>query len=239
MRLAFSTGELDMLSFAWSGSYKVLHEACAILQPMWGRQSAVVLVVAGLALGIASCAPVTVNAPVAISQKSTTEKAASGAFMPRAGRMAQGLAQAEMAYDQGAKARLGEIVNSLSASGLVPRDEAQTDLLNKWADASGGIAQPYRGRLLGPAYVRGELAPGERWISAQTFKSGEPSTLAVSHKGTGPVSISVSDQSARSVCNTGTSNPPSCRFTPLYTQRYSIELVNEGPERAVYFLVFD
>ena len=159
--------------------------------------------------------------------------------MPRASRLAIDLADAEAAYDRQENTRLSKLVNGLYASGLAPKGSDQTDVIGIWATASGDETQPYRGRLLGPAYVRGELAPGERWTSAQTFKSGEPSTLAVSHKGEGPVSISVSDQRARSVCKTPNSRPPSCRFTPLYTQRYSIELVNEGTSHAVYFLVFD
>lgn len=159
--------------------------------------------------------------------------------MPRASRIARDLADAEEAYEGRENARLGQLVSALYASGLAPKHEDQGDMLGMWAMASGGEAKPYRGRLLGPAYVRGELAPGERWQSAQTFKSGEPSTLAVSHKGLGPISLSVSDARERSVCKKAGKGAPACRFTPLYTQRYSIELVNEGQGRAVYFLVFD
>jgi len=92
---------------------------------------------------------------------------------------------------------------------------------------------------LGPAYVRGELAPGAVWRSAQTFKSGEASTLAVSHKGSGPVRMNVRDSKAREICKPRLMQEPPCRFTPMFTQRYDIELRNEGTERAVYFLVFD
>jgi hypothetical protein len=228
-----------------SGSdlYNVLPQSLAILLSMNGKRAAALSLLAGAVLAGTACAPFSGGGSAATVQTSVaatpTTSNPSVLSLPRASQLALDLANAEAAYDSQEKARLSKLVNGLYASGLAPKDDDQTDVLRMWATASGGEAQPYRGRLLGPAYVRGELAPGERWTSAQTFKSGEPSTLAVSHKGVGPVSISVSDQRARSVCKTAESRPPSCRFTPLYTQRYSIELVNEGRSRAVYFLVFD
>ncbi|EAQ27661.1 hypothetical protein NAP1_08712 [Erythrobacter sp. NAP1] len=161
------------------------------------------------------------------------------AVEPRATRIARSLAEAEAAYTSGEQAKLASLVGSLRASGLAKHAEAEDDALATWSDATGAEAAPYRGRLLGPAYVRGELAAGEVWRSAQTFKSGVPSTLAVSHEGSGPVRMKVRDQSARAICDPGRVNKPACRFTPMYTQRYEIELVNEGTGRAVYFLVFD
>ncbi|MFU7528526.1 hypothetical protein [Qipengyuania sp. ASV99] len=166
-----------------------------------------------------------------------------GAAELRANRIARLLALAEAAHSSSEREGLIKLVNSLQASGLVPHESVQvdpaSDMLAKWSRAAGIEGTPFRGRLLGPAYVRGELAPGEVWRSAQTFKSGQPSTLAVSHQGSGPVRIKVSDQSSRLVCNPQISREPACRFTPMYTQRFEIELVNEGTGRAVYFLVFD
>lgn len=230
-------------TFSGSDLYNVLPQRLAILASMKRKGPAGLPLLAGAVLASAACAPISGGGSAATVQPSVaaapTISAPSISSMPRASRLALDLADAEAAYDRQEKVRLSKLVNGLYASGLAPKGGDQTDVLGMWAKASGGETQPYRGRLLGPAYVRGELAPGERWTSAQTFKSGEPSTLAVSHKGSGPVSISVSDQRARSVCRTADSRPPSCRFTPLYTQRYSIELVNEGTSRAVYFLVFD
>lgn len=157
----------------------------------------------------------------------------------RADRIAAKLARAEAAYDAGDTALLSKLVTSLNANGVKPADEAQADQIALWRSAAGTSAPPFRGRLLGPAYVRGELAPGETWRSAQTFKSGEASTLSVSHKGRGPVRMTVSDAKARAVCTPGPPTTPPCRFTPIFTQRYDIELTNEGTQRAVYYLVFD
>jgi hypothetical protein len=176
------------------------------------------------------------NAAISPVQASSAQTEISA---PRASRIAQALAEAEEAHETGRNESLVMLVNSLRASGLSLRDEGGVDMLDTWSRAAGIEATPFRGRLLGPAYVRGELAPGEVWRSAQTFKSGVPSTLAVSHRGAGPVRIKVSDQSSRPVCSPASSREPQCRFTPLYTQRYEIELVNEGAGRAVYFLVFD
>lgn len=228
-----------------SGSYKVLRVRTASVLGMWGKTYAALALLAGLPLAAGACAPsvggIVPEPGWAATDQTSVSAATPQSLVPqqRASRIAQSLAQAETAFDQAERARLSELVSGLYASGLTPLGESQTDLLGKWAAASGDRAMPYRGRLLGPAYVRGELAPGEVWTSAQTFKSGEPSTLAVSHKGSGPVSISVSDQTQRRVCKADRSRSPSCSFTPLYTQRYSIELVNQGSARAVYFLVFD
>lgn len=165
-----------------------------------------------------------------------TEPAAA---LPRATRIAQRLALAEAAYEQGDAEALAHMIAALEAGGIQPHDAAAREALALWEQAAGGEATPFRGRLLGPAYVRGELGPGEVWRSAQTFKSGEASTLAVSHKGEGPVLMKVSDGKSRMVCRPVGGKAPACHFTPLFTQRYDIELRNEGSERAVYFLVFD
>lgn len=172
--------------------------------------------------------------PLAVEAEQTAQPSTS-----RASRLAETLAGAETAHGEGRSDQLIQLVSTLQASGLSPHEEQADDMIDKWSQAAGMHSTPFRGRLLGPAYVRGELAPGERWKSAQTFKSGEPSTLAVSHRGAGPVRIKVSDQRARTVCRPESMRSPECRFTPMYTQRYDIELVNEGTGRAVYFLVFD
>lgn len=157
----------------------------------------------------------------------------------RAVRVASALAMAEAAYDANQWADLSNLVTALRAAGVKTREASQADQVAMWRKAAGTDTPPYRGRLLGPAYVRGELAPGQSWRSAQTFKSGEVSTLAVSHKGLGPVRMKVRDAKAREVCAPRKMNEPPCRFTPLFTQRYDIELTNEGNKRAVYYLVFD
>lgn len=157
----------------------------------------------------------------------------------RASEIAARLALAEAAYEAGDHAQLADLVAALNATGLTPHKPAGVDALATWQTAAGAPVAPFRGRLLGPAYVRGELAPGQIWSSAQTFKSGEATTLSVSHRGSGPVRMTVSDAKARSVCVPASAQEPACRFTPMFTQRYDIELKNEGDTRAVYFLVFD
>ena len=198
------------------------------------------LAVIGLCAALtASCA----SSPATTTATATSAPAQTIADAPkpatRAGMVAAKLAEAEEAFDAGDKAVLAELVAALKMSGVRTLEPAQSDQLAMWQNASGAPSTPYRGRLLGPAYVRGELAPGEIWRSAQTFKSGEASTLSVSHKGSGPIRMMVSDAKARAVCNPSTVTKPPCQFTPMFTQRYNIELTNEGSEDAVYFLVFD
>lgn len=203
------------------------------------------LCAASLATGVA-CSPVGEGlqvAPAQVASQSSTQPpvvaAETARPATRASRLAEALAGAETAFGEGRSDQLKQLVSTLQASGLSRHDNQPDDMIDMWSQAAGLAPTPFRGRLLGPAYVRGELAPGEKWKSAQTFKSGEPSTLAVSHRGAGPVRIKVSDQRDRAVCRPDAMRSPECRFTPMYTQRYDIELVNEGTGRAVYFLVFD
>jgi|GEM_PF-1444184 len=221
-----------------SGFYKVSGGLGASLRRMADTKASVSAICAGALLAGLGCAPIAASSE-ASAQTASLQRGPAPEAQWRAARLAQNLADAEIAHEAGESAKLAQLVNALKMSGLTPHDQNSADHVSQWSLASGGEAVPFRGRLLGPAYVRGELAPGEVWKSAQTFKSGEPSTLAVSHKGSGPVSLSVSDQSARRVCAEPGQKAPACRFTPLYTQRYSIELTNKGPGRAVYFLVFD
>lgn len=220
-----------------SDFYKVSGVAKASLRLMGDKRTSATAICAGALLAGLGCAPIAATSEATPPSVAMEEPSQTSQW--RAARLAQSLADAETAYDAGEQTKLAQLVSALKMSGLAPHDQNAADHVSQWSLASGGEAIPFRGRLLGPAYVRGELAPGEVWKSAQTFKSGEPSTLAVSHKGSGPVSLSVSDQSARSVCKEPGQRAPACRFTPLYTQRYQIELTNKGPGRAVYFLVFD
>lgn len=211
--------------------------------PAWGMRMKSTMTMAALgacAALMAGCAAVDSANPSAadtLAVKTTAQSPDQPAS--RADKVAEKLAQAERAYDSGDTQRLTSLLATLNAIGVKSFDDAQADTLAMWQSASGVEPPPFRGRLLGPAYVRGELAPGEVWRSAQTFKSGEASTLSVSHKGSGPVRMTVSDRKARAVCTPRRMKEPACRFTPLFTQRYDIELTNEGTEDAVYFLVFD
>lgn len=194
-----------------------------------------------LAIAASLCAACSVNSANGGPPSAQTAQTPQPKQHPthRASQVAQALAQAETAYKQGAFDILGQIATSLNARGVKPYETGASDTIAMWHQAAGHTSPPMRGRLLGPAYVRGELEPGEVWRSAQTFKSGETSTLAISHEGAGPVHMKVSDGKAREVCVAHKGDGKPCRFTPLFTQRYDIELMNEGDERAVYFLVFD
>jgi hypothetical protein len=203
---------------------------------MRGRLAGLAIVAAAIP---AACSPAGEAPHSASAALASSHTPAPSGIAPRAVRIAAALAQAEAAYETGATQRLGEILAGLQATGVQGREAANAEVVAAWSRAAGGDMQPFRGRLLGPAFVRGELAPGEAWKSAQTFKSGIASTLSVAHRGAGPVRMTVSDGRARKVCAIAPRGEPACRFTPRFTQRYDIELINEGSGRAVYFLVFD
>src|SRR6056297_2549981 len=117
---------------------------------MMGKLHHLRTLLVGLALIGTACAPM----PMA---------KASDELTPRAARIAQALAEAEAAHDSGENERLSQLVSALQASGATPHDDGQSDMVSQWSMTTGLEITPYRGRLLGPAYVRGVLAPGESW----------------------------------------------------------------------------
>tara|TARA_B100000678_G_C18127069_1_gene469135 strand:- start:228 stop:707 length:480 start_codon:yes stop_codon:yes gene_type:complete len=159
--------------------------------------------------------------------------------MNRAAQVADRLARAESAYEAGDFAKLASILAAFAASPphALQADEARR--LEEWARAAQVDIAPMRGRVLGPGYMRGTLKSGESWTREQNFLAGEPASLAVSHRGSGPVALRVSQNGGAPVCSFRASASKVCRFTPIYTQRYRIELNNEGTQDAVYYVVID
>jgi hypothetical protein len=100
-----------------------------------------------------------------------------------------------------------------------------------------GIGEPdYRGRVLGPAYSRGWIEPGQTAQIDQQFLAGQRATVAVAAAPQGGLALSVTDPDRALVCRT---RPRSCNWLPLYTQRYTITLSNRGTSRLRYYLVVD
>lgn len=184
-----------------------------------------------------ACAPGgAIGETAALAPSSGTVETASA---QRTVQMADRLARAEDAYETGYSAKLAAILAAFAASPPRALQPGEEHRLTEWARAAQVDTPPMRGRVLGPGYMRGTLKSGETWTHEQNFLAGEPASLAVSHRGSGPVALRVSNGGRSAVCSFRANASKVCRFTPIYTQRYRIELSNEGAQDAVYYVVFD
>jgi hypothetical protein len=130
---------------------------------------------------------------------------------------------------------LARDLRTLDRLGAHPADGAE-DPRAAWRKAARVLRESdYRGRVLGPAYSRGWIEPGQAAHMDQQFLAGQRATVAVSSIG-GTLALNVTDPERSSVCR---AQPRSCVWLPLYTQRYTITLSNRGPNRLRYYLVVD
>ncbi|HMN53808.1 MAG TPA: hypothetical protein PKC32_06405, partial [Sphingopyxis sp.] len=100
-------------------------------------------------------------------------------------------------------------------------------------------APPVRGRALGPGYVRGTLAPGAAGRMDQLFLSGQAATVAANSRPQKHLRLKIFDGAGQLVCDRSPAHVRDCRFTPVFTQRYRIEIANGGAATAHYYLVVD
>ena len=191
------------------------------------------------ASGLAGCMPSPgIRDPVPPIAAAQTDIVRSAPF-DRTVELADLLARAEAAYEADDRAALASILTALNTSAPRPLQAGEDDRIETWADAARVELAPMRGRVLGPGYMRGRLKSGETWTHEQNFLAGEPASLAVSMRGSGPLELRVSNSRRAPVCAIRANAGKACRFTPIYTQRYRIELSNEGAEDAIYYVVID
>lgn len=177
--------------------------------------------VAALAIGLLVSGPVSSEEPVPPS---------------RAGAAADLLAAADAAAarpGKTARKTLGKSVTALDRIGVRAQDGAE-DALPGWR-AQAGPAAVYRGRVLGPAYRRGWLEPGAELTVEQLFLGGQAANVAVAANPSQPLQLSIRGADSVARCVT----PRDCRWTPIFTERYTIRVRNAGSARARYYLVFD
>ena len=136
--------------------------------------------------------------------------------------------------------RMGQAVRALYTMGVSLEDgaDASEDLLAQWhAEMPESSQPPLRGRLLGPAYRSGMLAPGEFLETRQLFDGGKPARVTFSAAANSPLEVTIKDNSERTICKTDPGNPSSCRWTPPFSGRYAIKVENRGVETVRYFMV--
>ena len=154
-----------------------------------------------------------------------------------ASRTVDALAEASQARAAGDGERLRNALLILTALGAKPGDAPSETLLNQWrASASDGLP-PMRGRTLGPAFRTGELSPGKQVRLQQVFLAGQSATVALRTHSGGEIAMKVVDGRARTMCESS-GDRVHCRWTPPFTQRHEIRIINPMKGKVRYFISF-
>jgi len=194
----------------------------------------------GTALGalmlLPACAA-TGEAPVAVVVPPATAQAPSE-------RVAEALVSGHKAFATGGSAHvLAQVSRELSNLGAKPASDEETDLADIWlAEAhTRGFADntpPFRGRILGPAYQTGRLAPGEASETSQLFLAGEQAeVVAIPVENTDLQLEIVEGEGERNCTPPPTTARSVCRWIPIFTSRYHIRVRNTGDRASDFYLV--
>lgn len=174
-----------------------------------------------------------VQVPVAASAPSAPEAAPGPAE-----RVAEALLSAALAERAQDGETLARATLQLERLGATPQTEADSAVMLRWRASLPADSQPLRGRALGPAYRSAMLDAGASTQLNQTFLGGRSAQIVLKvARGPAPRLV-VRDQSDRQVCKAD-DDPVKCRWVPIYTQRHSIEIVNNGPGVSEFYIVFD
>ena len=185
-----------------------------------------------MAMGLASCAVPADPAPRAISP-------APSSGMTSTERLANDLIEADTAFAADDMKLLAEHVRAIDLAGARPSDPPGEAALQAWRSALPPDQLAMRGRVLGPAYISGRLAPGGKLRTEQVMLGGKSVSIAA---GTAPrtgLRLRIARADGDMVCEQSPAHARECRFVPTFTQRYRIELVNSGTRDARYHIVFD
>ena len=163
---------------------------------------------------------------------------APDAEAPRAEQVAFLLARACEAARDGDPGELAAVLERLDAHGARPSNGEAESLVERWRRMAGPGTPPRRGRLSGPAFSSGWIEGGKTVVTEQTFLAGQSASIALSVSQGPPVRIRVSERGAKPLCESRT-RQASCRWTPIFTRRYRIEVENQSKERSHYHLVID
>lgn len=154
-------------------------------------------------------------------------------------RVAAALATAQKAEQAADPATLAAALRIIERAGAHPMDGwTGTDPVPGWRTLAPPAGSPLRGSPLGPGYRSGRIGAGQSDSFQQVFLSGRKASIALSSAGTEPLSLRVVDASHKPVC-VADALQRACRWVPIFTQRYLIEVRNGGQSQANYFLVVD
>ena len=185
-----------------------------------------------MAVGLVGCAVPADPAPSAI-----TPAPSSG--MTSTERLAYDLIEADSAFAADDRELLAEHVRAIELAGARPSDARGAAALRAWRGALPPEQRPMRGRVLGPAYISGRLAPGGKLRTEQVMLGGKPVSVAAGTAPRNGLRLRIARGDGNLVCEQSPAHARECRFVPTYTQRYRIELHNSGKRDARYHIVFD
>lgn len=154
-------------------------------------------------------------------------------------RLADDLAEASHAYDNGDLSELTVRLRAIELAGAQPGDALGQASLVAWKGVVPPGDIPLRGRVLGPAYLTGTLAAGAEIDTEQLLMGGQSVSIAA---GTAPrkgLRLRIIRGDGKTVCEQTPAHARECRFVPSYTQRFRIVLQNTGAGEARYHIVFD
>lgn len=177
-------------------------------------------------LALLSVACTAADGPNALQASSSPSRAESVAAL---------LADAEADSVAGETGMLARRLARLEALGAHPAPDGGEDPVPAWRTAAGNDSIPFRGRALGPAYRRGTLAADGELQLTQTFLSGKKAVIAVSSPGGAGPALRVVSASGETICESAAS----CRWTPVFTERYAIILRNTSRKARAYYLVVE
>lgn len=194
----------------------------------WPAPAAAIVMAAGLASCAVPAEPVPSGvAPAPSSGMTSTE------------RLANDLIEADTAFAADNMALLAEHVRAIELAGARPSDPLGEAALQAWRSALPAGQLPMRGRVLGPAYISGRLAPGGKLHTEQVMLGGKSVSIAAGTAPRAGLRLRIARADGDIVCEQSPAHARECRFVPAFTQRYRIELVNSGPRDARYHIVFD
>lgn len=154
-------------------------------------------------------------------------------------RVALALATAQTAQTRSDRDGLARALGVIERSGARPLDDwTGADPVPAWRALVPATQSPLRGSPLGPGYRSGKANPGASDSFEQVFLSGKKASIALSTPSDTPLTLQVLDADRRPVCTTIDARR-ACRWVPLFTQRYVIEVRNGGNRVAEYFLVVE
>lgn len=179
----------------------------------------------------------TSKAPMALVPPPATTQAPSE-------RVAEALVSGHKAFaTRGSAQVLAQVSQQLSNLGAEPAIAGGADLAEIWlAEAhTRGFTDdtpPFRGRILGPAYQSGRLAPGEASETSQLFLAGEQAeVVAIPVESTDLQLEIVEGEGERNCTPPPTQARSVCRWIPIFTSRYHIRVRNTGNRASDFYLV--
>lgn len=158
---------------------------------------------------------------------------------------------AETAVEAGDKPALLKAVRQLDALGARPMNSGN-DAAKNWALMARKMGPnddmetvPFRGRVKGPAYRKQSIAAGESDVLEEIYYAAEPAELTLKSS---PANTAADAALVWTITEVGGDAEPicagpivntakACRFTPLWTGQYRIEITNKSEHAITYLFV--